>query len=310
MLAEGPPRTLFREQHRALKERGIWSPLASQLDAALIDAGIVLDPAPLILAEIFASLPVEARPIVEAFCAERVSAIPSPAQPLVRLEAADCAPFLGPTVLRNVSLEIRAGEVLGILGPNGVGKSTLGACLAGVLRLKAGRRNGPIGGIAFQSPETQFTEGSALEEVMVVSRDRTKATEILTRWGLSDVSRTHPYQLSQGQKRRLALATLTANDHWPLLVLDEPLAGLDANGAAEVERDIERLRRAGHAVALITHDMDFTLKICPRSIVVGEGGILADGPTSQLLRDEKLLARAALLPPAIAPALHWLERAC
>jgi len=310
MLAEGPPRTLFREQHRALKERGIWSPLASQLDAALIDAGIVLDPAPLILAEIFASLPVEARPIVEAFCAERVGAMPSTGPSLVRLEAADCAPFLGPPVLRNVSLEIRAGEVLGILGPNGAGKSTLGACLAGVLRLKAGRRSGPIGGIAFQRPETQFTEGSALEEVMVVSRDRAKATEIFTRWGLSDVSRTHPYRLSQGQKRRLALATLTANDRWPLLVLDEPLAGLDANGAAEVERDIERLRRAGHAVALITHDMDFALKICPRSIVVGEGGILADGPTSQLLRDEKLLARAALLPPAIAPALHWLERAC
>ena len=310
VLAEGPPRMLFREQHHALKARGIWSPLASHLDAALIAAAVVLDPAPLTLDEILASLPMQAKPIVAAFVAERVgAATQSHGYPLVRLESADCAPFLGPVVLRNVSLEIRAGEVLGILGANGAGKSTLGACLAGALRLKAGRRSGPIGGIAFQRPETQFTEGSVLEEVMAVSGDRIRSMQILNRWGLAQVARTHPYLLSQGQKRRLALASLTATDHWPLLVLDEPLAGLDANGAAEVERDIERLRGEGRAVALITHDMDFALKVCPRAIVVGEGGILAEGPTPLLLRDQALLTRAGLLPPAIAPALRWLERA-
>jgi energy-coupling factor transport system ATP-binding protein len=261
------------------------------------------------LEEIFASLPTQARPIVASFVAERVGApTPTKARPLVRLESADCAPFLGPVVLHNVSLEIGAGEVLGILGANGAGKSTLGACLAGILRPKAGRRSGPLGGIAFQRPETQFTEGSVLEEVMAVAGDRTKPMEILARWGLSHVTRVHPYQLSQGQKRRLALATLTATDRWPLLVLDEPLAGLDAKGAAEVERDIERLRGAGRAVALITHDMDFALKTCPRAIVVGEGGILAEGSTPLLLRDAVLLARAGLRPPAIAPALRWLER--
>jgi energy-coupling factor transport system ATP-binding protein len=104
------------------------------------------------------------------------------------------------------------------------------------------------------------------------------------------------------------LATLTATDRWPLLVLDEPLAGLDAHGAAEVERDIERLRRGGRAVALITHDMAFALKMCPRLIVVGEGGVLADAPTLALLRDEARLTRTGLQPPTLLPALHWLER--
>jgi energy-coupling factor transporter ATP-binding protein EcfA2 len=321
VFAEGSPRSLFREQHAALSACGIWLPLASQLDVRLVKAGMVQEPAPLTLHEIFSGLDsrlmARARPIVADFVAERVAASPGPAsRPIVaRLASADCAPFLGPVILRKVSLEIRAGEVLGILGPNGAGKSTLGACLAGVLPLKAGGRIGPMGAIAFQKPETQFTEASVLEEVIAAlprARDKTRtaalAQNILTRWGLWAVSRAHPYQLSQGQKRRLALATLTATDRWPLLVLDEPLAGLDAGGAEEVERDIERLRRDGRAVALITHDMDFALKLCPRAIVVGEGGILADGPTLVLLRDEALLARAGLRPPAILPALQWLER--
>ncbi|MDQ7247111.1 ABC transporter ATP-binding protein [Dongia sedimenti] len=318
LLAQGPPGALFREQHHALSARGIWSPLASHLDAGLAAAGIVLDPPPLSLDAIFAGLEpgqiVRAKPIVAKFVAGRVGTMPVPAScpVLARLAAAACAPFLGPVILRDVSLEIRAGEVLGILGANGAGKSTLGACLAGVLRPKAGQRIGAMGGIAFQRPETQFTEASVLEELIAAlprRRDRTApAQDILARWGLSSVSRAHPYQLSQGQKRRLALATLTATERWPLLVLDEPLAGLDARGAEEVEREIERLRHGGCAVALITHDMDFALKVCPRAIVVGEGGILADGPTPVLLRDEALLDRAGLRPPALLPALHWLER--
>jgi len=309
VLVEGPPRQVFRKAHHVLSEHGIWSPLASRLDAALIAAGITLDPVPLSLEETIAALPAVARPIIADFVAQRICPSPPASGPiLARLVAADCAPFLGPTVLRQVSLDLHAGEVLAIFGPNGAGKSTLGASLAGILRLKAGRRSGPPGGIAFQRPEAQFTEASVLEEVAAVCCDRNQAAAILARWGLSDRSHAHPYQLSQGQKRRLALATLTAGDRWPFLVLDEPLAGLDARGTAEVERDIERLRRGGRAVVLITHDMDFALKVCSRAVVVGEGGILADGPTPRLLRDKALLARAGLKAPTLLPALEWLER--
>jgi len=326
ILAEGPPRTVFRQHQAALSARGIWSPLASRLDAALMAAGAAPDVAPLTMDEVLSALdPVNtpperirrAAPVVEAFVAERTYCTSAPtANPiLARIDSADCAPFLGPVILRGISLEIRAGEVLCMLGANGAGKSTLGATLAGILPLKSGRRSGPMGGIAFQKPETQFTEASALEEVIAAlpaTRQRAEVPElackVLARWGLSHIARAHPYQLSQGEKRRLALATLTATDRWPFLVLDEPLAGLDAGGTAEVEADIERLRRAGRAVVLITHDMDFALKHCPRAIVVGQGGILATGLTRMLLQDEALLARADLLPPAILPALRWLER--
>ncbi|HEU4987379.1 MAG TPA: hypothetical protein VFT89_09975, partial [Rhizobiaceae bacterium] len=77
-------------------------------------------------------------------------------------------------------------------------------------------------------------------------------------------------------------------------------------GAARVEEDIDRLRQAGRALAVVTHDMDFALRVCPRSIFVGEGGILAEGATEALLSDRELLRRAGLAEPAIAPALRWL----
>jgi energy-coupling factor transport system ATP-binding protein len=326
VIAEGSPRTVFRDHDAALLQSGIWTPLATRLDAALAQAGAAPDIAPLTLegalahldpAQAAPELLARARPAVAAFVEERLprDRHAQAASVVARLQNAACAPFLGPVVLRNVTVELRTGEVLGILGANGAGKSTLAACLAGILRLKSGQRSGPPGAVAFQKPESQFTEGSVLDEAIAtlppgLSKQEAAqaARALLLRWGLAGLTRNHPYELSQGQKRRLALATLTASARWAFFILDEPLAGLDARGAVQVEADIDRLRKAGNAVAVVTHDMDFALKLCPRSIMVGEGGILAEGPTSRLLRDERLLARAGLRPPSLMAALDWLER--
>jgi energy-coupling factor transport system ATP-binding protein len=256
--------------------------------------------------------------VVEAFAAShapRIAQASAQAPVVVELMRADCAPFLGPVVLRGVDVTIRRGEVLGILGANGAGKSTLGLCLAGLLPLKAGMRGGGPGGYAFQRPENQFTEGSVAEEIasalpkqMPEAEKRTRIAEILGLWGLDGLAKRHPFELSQGQKRRLVLACLTATDRWPLLVLDEPLAGLDARGAEKLAETIETLQAQGRAIALITHDMDFAMRLCPRSIVVGEGGILADGPTPRLMEDASLLQRAGLTEPVHMQALQWLRR--
>jgi energy-coupling factor transport system ATP-binding protein len=233
---------------------------------------------------------------------------------LVRLAKADCAPFLGPALLRGVDLAVRQGEVLGVLGRNGAGKSTLGLCLAGLLPLKAGTRRGPSGGYAFQRPENQFTAGTVHGELLTALPKRMNTDEkaervaaALEAWGLSALTRSHPFELSQGQKRKLALASLTLSDRWPLLVLDEPMAGLDAHGAALLTQEILSLRENGRTLALITHDMDLALRLCPRSIVVGEGRILADGPTPELMNDAALLAHAGLAEPASAAAMRWLN---
>jgi energy-coupling factor transport system ATP-binding protein len=130
----------------------------------------------------------------------------------------------------------------------------------------------------------------------------------LAAWGLSGLENRHPFELSEGQQRRLALATLSASDRWPLLVLDEPMAGLDAHGASTLIREILWLSEKGRAIAVITHDMDLALRLCPRCIVLGEGRLLADGPTDKLMDDPGLLKRAGLAEPASAKARQWLRR--
>lgn len=326
VIAQGDPRRIFREERVLLQAHGIWCPVSSALDAELMRAGVARPDAPLSVEEALAHLDPEdapsdrlarARPAVGAFIASAKPSLSMRDTPvLVQVTQADCAPFLGPTVLSGIELAIREGEILGVLGRNGAGKSTLGLCLAGLLPLKAGKRHGPSGGYAFQRPENQFTAATAHEELFTALPASMSAAEkagrvaaALETWGLAELAGNHPFELSQGQKRKLALASLTIAERWPLLVLDEPMAGLDAHGAGLLTREILALRDKGHTIALITHDMDLALKLCPRSIVVGEGGILADGPTEALMLDASLLARAGLAEPASLAAMRWLKAA-
>ncbi len=324
LLAEGEPRRLFRTHGADLAARGIWRPAASELDDELARAGIALDVPPMSVEEALRAIDAlsevrrkAAVAGVRSFVAGRCpapSALPD-AEPLVHLTDAACAPLFGPVVLRDVTLNIGAGECLAILGRNGAGKSTLGATLAGLLRLRGGRRDGPPGGMAFQNPESQLMAGSVHEEIAdalgrtVAKEERhAEAERLLADWGLAGLERHHPFELSQGQKRRLALLALVAADRWPLLMLDEPTAGLDAAGVEALSRRLQSLTQGGRALAIVTHDMDFALKTCTRAVVVGDGSILADRPMIELARDAALLRQAGLEEPAAMPALRWLER--
>ena len=205
---------------------------------------------------------------------------------------------------------------MAILGRNGAGKSTLAASLAGLLRLKAGRREGQPAGMAFQNPESQLIAGSVLDEVAEAlaadvpsaARASREAEHLLDAWGLEGLAQRHPFELSQGQKRRLALLCLAATDRWPLLVLDEPTAGLDAAGVDALARRIAALAAADRAIAIVTHDMDFALKTCRRAIVVGDGTIIADQSMNAVAADRALLEGAGLREPAVMPAMRWLGR--
>ena len=301
-LAEGTPDTVFASHGAELAAQGIWTPLATRLRLALATQGIAL-PAVVQVADLLAHLP------PHADLAPLLLPAPCPhGAKTVRLGRVDCAPPFGPVVLSDVSLSLRAGEVLGILGPNGAGKSTLAACLAGLTPPRRGTRTGPPGAIAFQNPESHFRMETAQAECLDVGVPGEDVAALLADWGLGDVAGQHPFTLSMGQKRRLALALLTATDRWPVLVLDEPTAGLDHAGTTRIAGHIRRLAAAGKTLAVVTHDADFALSVCDRVIVLAEGAVQADGPARTVLRDAALLARCGLAPPEAAPVLDWMER--
>lgn len=318
LIADGPPRDIFRVHGERLAQEGIWRPLASDLDRLLLGIGIALDTPPLAVSEIIADL--DHRPpgdrsaagtVIRHFLSQRIAEPAEAAgQPLVTLDGAACAPLFAKPVLQVVSLQIRPGETIALLGRNGAGKSTLGATLAGLLRLKAGTRTGPAGGFAFQRPETQFTEASVRAELeSIVGKGSAPVDTLLSAWRLESVASQHPFELSQGQKRRLALATLTADTRWPFLILDEPTAGLDAAACDEIASRIAKIAAEGRAVVVITHDMDFALKTCSRGIVLEGGSIAADALLLDILRDTQLLAHTGLVAPEILKLAEWMEAA-
>lgn len=303
VVAEGAPGEMMERDGAALAEAGIALPIDARLRLALPD---LITPG-LPVREALARVPsAKARHLRDA-----VLPAPTPVgDTLTRLERADCAPAFGPVVLRNVSLTLRAGEVLAILGPNGAGKSTLAACLSGLLPPRAGRRTGAPGAVAFQNPEAHFSRESVRAEIEGPGRAPRDVARILDEWTLTRVADRHPFTLSQGQKRRLALALLAESERWPVLILDEPTAGLDGAAEAALAQRIRALARDGRALAVITHDMDFALSVAERAVLLNRGGMQFDGPCRALMRDTARLADAGLSPPEAAPVLDWLEAAC
>jgi energy-coupling factor transport system ATP-binding protein len=303
VVAEGVPHELMAKHGPELAEAGIALPLATRLHLTLPD----LIPPGLPISEALTRVPqAKAQNLRDAV-------LPAPipvGNTLTMLEAADCAPAFGPVVLRNVSLTLRTGEVLAILGPNGAGKSTLASCLAGLLPPRAGRRTGPPGAVAFQNPEAHFTRESVRAEIEGLDQAPDSVARSLDEWALTSVSDQHPCALSQGQKRRLALALLAETDRWPVLILDEPTAGLDGAAETALAQRIRALARAGRALAVITHDMDFALAVADRAVLLDRGTVQFDGPCRALMRDATRLAGAGLSPPEAAPVLDWLEAAC
>ncbi|MEO1250254.1 MAG: hypothetical protein AAFW76_10510, partial [Pseudomonadota bacterium] len=173
-----------------------------------------------------------------------------------------------------------------------------------------GRLQGTLD-LAFQRPENQFVAATALGEIegaLQTSQPSTaEAKQFLGDWALEHVWELHPYSLSEGQKRLLSVASLAAGRRFPLIVLDEPLTGLDRRGRQAVAEAVGRLAKSGHAVLIVTHDLDFALQATRRTIVLGSGRVLADGETIRVLTDAELLGRAGLRLSPLAVTRAWLE---
>ncbi len=240
-----------------------------------------------------------------------------PASPPPSLEVAGLAYAYpdGHQALFGVDLTIPRGERVALLGPNGAGKTTLVLHLNGILTAGLGgvRVGGlPVGrdtvaevrrrvGIVFQDPDDQLFMPSVREDVAFGPANaglrgaelERRVADALARVGMADHAERPPHHLSFGQRRRVAVATVLAMEP-EILVLDEPSANLDPAARRELA-DI--LRSLDLTVLMVTHDLPYALELCPRSVILSEGVIAADGPTAELLADAELLARHRLELP-------------
>lgn len=220
-----------------------------------------------------------------------------------------------PQVLDGLSLAVEPGERVAVLGPNGSGKTTLALHLNGLLELQTGtitvgdlvlepRTLAEIRrrvGIVFQDPDDQLFMPTVGDDVgfgpanLGVARPE---RDELVAWALHAVGASElvdrtPHRLSGGEKRRAAIATVLAM-HPGLLVLDEPTSGLDPFGRRELAELLEGL---GHSLLVVTHDLPFAHAVCPRSVIIDRGRVVADGPTRELLENAELLTRHRLELP-------------
>jgi cobalt/nickel transport system ATP-binding protein len=220
----------------------------------------------------------------------------------------------GRAALRGVSFDMCAGEKIALVGPNGAGKSTLMLHLNGILsgrgQVSVGgkrltRENLPViramVGLVFQNPDDQLFSPTVFEDVafgplhMGLPMDQVEARvgaalEAVRMAGFRDRLSHH---LSVGEKKRIAIATVLSMEP-QILVLDEPSAGLDPRGRRTL---INLLRELPITMLVSTHDMKLAQELFPRTIVMDEGRIVADGNTRDILENEELLTAHGLEKP-------------
>ncbi|HYL40109.1 MAG TPA: ABC transporter ATP-binding protein [Candidatus Binatus sp.] len=229
--------------------------------------------------------------------------------------------YPGPVrALASVSLRIKPGETVAIVGQNGSGKSTLARHLNGLLRPTSGRvridgrdiRQVHVAdlahrvGLAFQDPDRQIFAGLVRTEVAFGPRNLgVRDPELgevvrgsLEALGLAGESETHPYDLGYSRRKLLSLASIVALRS-PVLVLDEPTTGQDARGVAMIERLVAALAGAGRTVIAITHDMRFAAENFDRVIAMRAGQVVLDGPPGEVFAEGAwpALASTYLEPP-------------
>jgi energy-coupling factor transport system ATP-binding protein len=241
---------------------------------------------------------------------------------------------LAHSALCDVSLELGPGERVGILGPSGSGKSTLTGLLAGLAEPTSGRvlLNGVAAhersaaaraqrrhvGLALQRPEDQIFEQTVFKEVAFGPRNQGLAeAEIEARvsWALdmvgldSALAERNPLMLSGGEMRRLALAGILAMRP-EVLILDEPTAGLDPQGRADLLSRIDAWQQAtGLTLVVVSHNMDELARSVERVMLLDGGRVVADGPSRRLLSDVPLLHSIGLDVPQPVALLLALRKA-
>lgn len=221
----------------------------------------------------------------------------------------------GKKALNGISFEIHHGESVAIVGANGAGKSTLLLSLVGILFPYSGNiviSDVPVTketlslvrqkvGFTFQNADDQLFNATVYDDVAFGPRNyKLPESEVerrvllaLETVGVSHLKDRPPYKLSGGEKRSVSIAAVLSMEP-DILLMDEPSSALDPKSR---RRLINLLNNFKHTRIITTHDLDMVLDVCDRTIVLGNGRILADGATEVILNDEKLLNECGLEKP-------------
>jgi cobalt/nickel transport system ATP-binding protein len=217
----------------------------------------------------------------------------------------------GRPALRGVDLHVQTGERVALVGPNGAGKSTLLLHLNGILQgqgqieicgLALEKKNlgriRALVGLVFQSPDDQLFSPTVYEDVaygpVYMGLPRAEIDErvqaALAAVGMQAYAGRSSTHLSLGEKKRIAIASVLSMQA-EILALDEPTAGMDPRARRSL---IELLASLPQTLLVATHDLDLVQALLPRTVVLDEGQVAADGCTAQLLSDGALLDRHGL----------------
>lgn len=234
--------------------------------------------------------------------------------------------------LKDVSLEIPDGQFAGIIGHTGSGKSTLIQHFNALMKPTSGtitfngediwadnydRRNLRFHvGIVFQYPEHQLFEATVLEDVQFGPKNkgmspeecRERAVKALQSVNVpEELYEKSPFELSGGQKRRVAIAGVLAMDP-DVLILDEPTAGLDPKGRDEILDQIESLHKErGISVILVSHSMEDVARYVERLIVMNHGVKAYDGTPREVFSHYRELEKISLAAPQMVYVMHALK---
>jgi cobalt/nickel transport system ATP-binding protein len=220
----------------------------------------------------------------------------------------------GRPALRGVSLSVWPGEKVALVGPNGAGKSTLLLHLNGILQGEGtvcvvglevaephlARIRAQVG-MVFQDPDDQLFSPTVFEDVafgplyagLPEDEVRRRAAWALAQVDLEAYAERVSHHLSLGEKKRAAIASVLSMQPG-ILALDEPTSGLDPRAR---RRLIELLHELPQAMLVATHDLEFAVEVCARTVVLDEGRVIVDGPTVELLADEQLMQAHGLEKP-------------
>jgi lipopolysaccharide export system ATP-binding protein len=212
-------------------------------------------------------------------------------------------------VIRDVSLELKRGEVVALLGPNGSGKTTCFYCIAGLVMPDGGQvlidgqdvstfpmyRRAKLG-IGYLPQERSIFQGLSVEDnilaiLEIVEKDRTKRRErldqLLNEFSIAHLRRTPSVALSGGERRRCEIArSLAANPKY--LLLDEPFPGVDPIAVGDIRDLVIDLKERGIGVLITDHNVRETLEIVDRAYILHNGEVLMSGTAEEVVADEKV----------------------